>query len=152
MENIKCTLYIVLQLTRENLRFPKGRKLYRLGELIMQKALLIICVYFIVFVFLGILWYYPVMPFLYYNTLADSEMKLRMEGDLIEFYGIVNEIHQLAKKGTPLTAQEKVVLVFTPRAEYGFLLWPVVGILWGLWRGLSVRSRLRKRIPVYPTF
>ncbi|RKU08188.1 hypothetical protein C6501_16695 [Candidatus Poribacteria bacterium] len=118
----------------------------------MQKALLIICIYFIVFVFLGILWYYPVMPFLFCNTLADSEMKLRMEKDLIEFYGIVNEIHELGRKGASLTVEEKVVLFLTPWSEYGFLLWPIVGLLWGLWRGLSTRYRLRKRVPVYPTF
>lgn len=117
----------------------------------MQKALLITCIYFIVSVFLGILWSYPVMPFLFYHTLADSEMKYQMEGDLIEFYGIVNEIHELARKRAPLTAQEKVVLILTPWSEYGFLLWPIVGVLWGLWRGLSTRYRLRKRVPVYPT-
>ena len=85
----------------------------------MQKALLIICVYFIVFVFLGVLWYYPVMPFLFYNTLADSEMKQRMENDLIDFYGIVNEMHQLVREGTSLTGREKVVFVLTPLGEYG---------------------------------
>ncbi len=114
----------------------------------MQKALLIICVYFIVFVFLGILWYYPVMPFLFYNTLADSVMKERMEGDLIEFYGIVHETHQLASKGVAVTAREKVVLVLTPLGDYGLVIWPIVGLLWGLWRGMSHLLRSRKLNPV----
>lgn len=117
----------------------------------MQKALLIICVYFIVFVFLGILWYYPVMPFLFYNTLADSEMKQQMEDDLIEFYGIVSEIHQRAGKGTPLVVREKVVLVLTPGSEYGFLLWPIVGLLWGLWRGMFHLLWIRKLDPISST-
>ena len=118
----------------------------------MQKALLMICVYFIVFVFLGILWYYPVMPFLFYNTLADSEMKQQMEGDLIEFYGIVNEIHHLAGKGTPLAVREKIIFVLTPGSEYGFLLWSIVGILWGLWRGMSHLFRARKLDTISPSY
>lgn len=117
----------------------------------MQKAFLIICVYFIVFVFLGILWYYPVMPFIFYNTLADAEMKHQMEDDLIEYYGIVNETHQLARKGAILSFREKVVLFITPGGEYGFLLFPIVGILWGLWRGLTFHFRMRKQVPVTQT-
>ena len=92
------------------------------------------------------------MPFLFYNTLADSEMKQRMEGDLIEFYGIVSEIHEFAGKGTPLAVREKVVLVLTPGGEYGFLLWPIVGILWGLWRGMSYMLRTRKLDPVSSSY
>lgn len=117
----------------------------------MQKALLIICVYFIVFVCLGILWYYPVMPFFYYNTFADAEMKHQMEDDLIEYYGIVNETHQLARKGAILSFRQKVVLFVTPGGEFGFLLFPVVGILWGLWRGLTFHFRNRKEVPVSQT-
>lgn len=117
----------------------------------MQKALLIICVYFIVFVFLGILWYYPIMPFLFSNTLADTEMKHQMSGDLIEYYGIVNETHELARKGVSLTFRERVVLIITPGGEFGFLLFPVVGLLWGLWRGLTCYFRLRKQIPTSQT-
>lgn len=114
----------------------------------MQKALLIICIYFVVFMFLGILWYYPVMPFLFYNTLADSEMKERMQGDLIEFYEIVHETHQLASKGTPLTARQKVVFVLTPLDNYGLVIWPLFGLLLGLWRGMFYLLRLRKLDPV----
>ncbi len=117
----------------------------------MQKALLIICVYFIVFVFLGVLWYYPVMPFLFYNTLADSEMQQRMENDLIDFYGIVNEMHQLVREGTSLTGREKIVFVLTPLGEYGFVIWPVFGLLWGMWRGMFHLLRLRKLDPVSST-
>lgn len=118
----------------------------------MQKLLLLICINFTVFVFLGVLWYYPIMPFLFYNTLADSEMKQQMDRDLIEFYGIVNETHQLAKKGVQLTVPQKVVLIFTPGAEFGFLLWPLFGILLGLWRGISSHFRVRKNIPVTTSF
>ncbi len=117
----------------------------------MQKTFLIISIYFIVFVFIGILWYYPIMPFLFYNTLADAEMKHQMEDDLIEYYGIVNETHQLAKKGVVLSFPEKVVLFITSGGEYGFLLFPVVGILWGLWRGLTFHFRMRKQAPVTQT-
>lgn len=113
----------------------------------MQKALLKICTYFIVFMFLGILWYYPVMPYLFYTTLADTEMKQRMQGDLIEFYEIVNEIHQLANKGTSLTAREKAALVLTPLGNYGLIIWPLIGLVWGLWRGMSHLLRLRKLNP-----
>ncbi len=116
----------------------------------MKKILLLICINFTVFVFLGVLWYYPIMPFLFYNTLADSEMKQQMDEDLIEFYRIVNETHELSRKGVPLTVPEKVVLFFTPGGEYGFLLWPIVGILLGLWRGIFSHIRLRKQVPATP--
>lgn len=118
----------------------------------MKRMLLLLCVYFIVFVFLGILWYYPVMPFIFYSTLADPEMKLQMEDDLIEFYGIVQNTHQQADRGATLTTPERVILVLTPAGEFGFLLWPVIGVLLGLWRGLPFRYRIRKQMSVSPTY
>ncbi len=118
----------------------------------MKRTFLFICVYFLVFVFLGILWYYPVMPFIFYSTLADAEIKLQMKDDLIAFYGIVRDIHNQANSGAALTTPEKIVLVLTPTGEYGFLLWPIVGILLGLWRGLPFRYRIKKQVSVSPTY
>ena len=79
-------------------------------------------------------------------------MKQQMDEDLIGYYRIVNETHELARRGVPLTGPEKVVLFFTPGGEYGFLLWPVIGILLGLWRGIFSHYRLRNRIPVTTSF
>ena len=118
----------------------------------MQKLLIMICINAIVFLFLGILWYYPIMPFLFYNTIADSEMQQQMGSDLMQFYLLVDEIHQLSKKGTPLTSRETMVLAFTPGGEYGFLLWPIFGIILGLWRGLFFQYRLKKRMPATTSF
>ncbi|MCG9128535.1 hypothetical protein JT359_13125 [Candidatus Poribacteria bacterium] len=118
----------------------------------MKRIFLLISVYFLVFVFLGILWYYPVMPFVFYSTLADAEMKLKMENDLIAFYGIVRDIHNKSNSGTALTTPEKIVLVLTPTGEYGFLLWPILGILIGLLRGLPYRFRMKEQVSVSHTY
>ena len=118
----------------------------------MKKMFLLISVYFLVFVFLGILWYYPVMPFIFYSTLADAEMKLQMEDDLIGFYGIVRDIHKKDDSNTALTTPEKIVLVLTPAGEYGFLLWPILGIFLGLLRGLPFRFRMKEQVSVSHTY
>ena len=62
-------------------------------------------------IMVGGFWYHPIVPFLFYITFADIEMKEQMEGDLVEFHGIVYSTQQLANEGISLNFPRKAVLV-----------------------------------------
>ena len=85
--------------------------------------------YLIAFVLLGILWYLLVVPYLFYITFASDIMKDQMRWDLIEFYGIAQEISWFASEGAPITIAEKICSVMGYVGTYGVLGWFLLGIL-----------------------
>ena len=84
-----------------------------------MKKLFVASAYFIVFVLLAILWYYPVVPYLFYKTNADDVMKDQMHEDLIEFYGIGQQTNQKAKFGHAINDAEKSCIFMWKIGRYG---------------------------------
>ena len=85
--------------------------------------------YFIIFVLLGILWHFLVVPYLFYITFASDITKDQMRWDLIEFYGIAQEISWFTSEGSPITIAEKICSVMGYVGTYGVLGWFLLGIL-----------------------
>ena len=94
-----------------------------------MKKLFSIFAYFITSVLLGILWCFPVVPSLFYITFADDVMKDRMQGDLIEFYGIAQETRWSVSEGDPVSIAEKISSVMGYVGTYGFWVWILLGVL-----------------------
>ena len=108
----------------------------------MKKAFTVIF-YFLISVFIGILWYYPVVPFLFYITLGESYVRDRMQGDLIEFYGIAGETPAGIERGYHISQEEIISVTVAKIGMYGFWIIPVLGIIYGLWRVLPYRHRFK---------
>ena len=83
-------------------------------------------------VVVGVFWYHPIVPILFYITFADTEMKEQMEGDLVEFHSIAYSTQKLAKEGIPLNFAYKAVLVVKKVSELGYFIWIPIGVLWGI--------------------
>ena len=108
----------------------------------MKKAFLI-SAYFIASVLLGILWYFPVVPYLFYTTFADDVMRDQMRGDLIEFYGIAQETQWFISEGDPVSMAEKISSVMEYIGMYGFWVWILLGILLAYRRVRSKRHQIK---------
>lgn len=108
----------------------------------MKKAFTVIS-YFTISVFLGILWCYLVVPFLFYITLGESYVKDRMQGDLIELYGIAGETPGGIERGYHISQEEIISVTVAKIGEYGFWIIPVLGIIYGLWRIRPYRHRIK---------
>ena len=108
----------------------------------MKKVFTVIS-YFLISVFLGIVWYYPVVPFLFYITLGESYVKDRMQGDLIEFYGIAGETPKGIERGYHISQEEIISVTVAKIGMYGFWIIPILGIIYGLWRVLPYRHRFK---------
>ena len=52
---------------------------------------------------IGGFWYHPIVPFLFYITFADTEMKEQMVGDLWELHGYVPYSNDSANSVKSLT-------------------------------------------------
>lgn len=85
--------------------------------------------YFIIFVLLGMLWHFLVVPYFFYITFASEIMRAQMRGDLIEFYGIAKELSWSASQGSPITIAEKICSVLGYVGMYGVFVWFLLGIL-----------------------
>ena len=60
-------------------------------------------------------------------------MKDRMQGDLIEFYGIARETVLDAKENIPFTPSESVAILFGKVGSYGIWIWLLIGISLSIW-------------------
>ncbi|MCG9127754.1 hypothetical protein JT359_09165 [Candidatus Poribacteria bacterium] len=98
-----------------------------------MKKLFLIPIYLIVSVLMGIFWYYLVVPYIYYITAADESMKDRMQGDLIEFYGIARETVLPAKENIPYTLSETVAILLGKVGSYGIWIWLLISISLSIW-------------------
>ena len=107
-----------------------------------MKKLFLIPVYLIGSVLLGILWYFLVVPYLFYITAADEYMQDRMRGDLIEFYGIARETTLYAKKDVPFTLSEKAAILFGKVGSYGIWIWLLISIFLSIW---SIRRHIQSK-------
>ena len=80
----------------------------------------------------GGFWYHPIVPFLFYITFADIDMKDQMnDGDLIEFHSIAYAAQKMSNEGISLNFEYKAVLVVKKVSELGFFIWIPVGVIWG---------------------
>ena len=92
----------------------------------------------------GSLWYTPIVPFLFYITFADTEMKEQMQGDLGEFHSIAYVTRKRANEGISLNLRDKTVLIVKRVSEIGYWIWPPAGVLWGFSDILFPRHRSEK--------
>ena len=76
-------------------------------------------------------------------TLGESDVKHRMQGDLIEIYEIAWETSKDIERGYHISQEEIISVSVAKIGDYGFWIIPLLGIIYGLWRVLPYRHRLK---------
>ena len=89
------------------------------------------------------MWYCFLVPFLFYMTLGESDVKHRMQGDLIEIYEIAWETSKDIERGYHISQEEIISVSVAKIGDYGFWIIPLLGIIYGLWRVLPYRHRFK---------